>query len=874
MVRAFPLVLLCLLHVHAQTSPTGTIQGVVLDPSGAPAANVSVQARNVESGAARTAETGENGQFSMVGLPIGTYTLRAERAGFAPVNVAPFLVSVGQIVVQRITLPLAGVETKVEVTEKSDVVEAAASASSVALGYDRIEEAPAPNRSYLNFVSLAPGVSASSGSSTARVASAPRSPMADSGFSFAGLSGRNNSISIDGVDNRDEFTGGNRVAVGLEMIQEFRVSGVSVGAELGGAAGGLVNVVTRSGVNLWHGDWTFFAQNEGLNARGPEAEGTVKPRGRRYQPGVSTSGPIRRDRTFFSAAVEYERESGEERSETPEEAAAIIGPRVSRGLFPNEDRGAEASFKLNHQLGARDGFVLRYAFSRGRVAGDMQGSENFQDRSVLGRSTTTDHSLAGNWVSVLSPTRVNEFRVQVAQRSQTVRPNTDGPMFEIPGVVSFGQSYRLNGDRTENHYQAVENFSFVLGRHRLSAGADVHGVTLDSRIANRFGGIFIFPTLADFARGTPDVFLQAFGDARTRLNTVPVGLWIQERWQLNPELLLEAGVRYDRQRMPAGLPPSSNNFSPRLGLAWRPWPKTPLVFRAGFGLFSDRYPLAYLNQAAQNSFEQYATGADAVRALQSSKPVAGIAHHVYRASDRFPSTYSRKFSAGAERGFGQNTTLTVEASAVSGFHLPRIRHYLLEQTARSEYRGALIALNRRMSRELTFLFSYAAGQAKDDASDFDEQPSDPDNLRQDWSRSRQHQLHRLGLSAVFECPGMESITLAPVFTAGSGRPINALLTADYTGAYPISARPEGMPRNPYFGPATVSMDLRAMKTIRVKHERMWVQFGVESFNLLNHSNAVRVSPYYAAGRDRLPSYGGLIEAQNGRQMQLFMQIEY
>src|SRR5574340_393085 len=256
MVRVPLMALLCVFLAQAQTSPTGTIQGVILDPSGAPAAGAAVSVRNVESGAARTSESGENGQFSIVGLPIGTYTLHVERQGFAPMNVAPFLVSVGQIVVQRITLPLAGVETKVEVTEKPDAVEAAASASSVALGYDRIEEAPAPNRSYLNFVSLAPGVSPSSASSTARVASAPRSPMADSGFSFAGLSGRNNSISIDGVDNRDEFTGGNRVAVGLEMIQEFRVSGVSVGAELGGAAGGLVNVVTRSGVNLWHGDWT------------------------------------------------------------------------------------------------------------------------------------------------------------------------------------------------------------------------------------------------------------------------------------------------------------------------------------------------------------------------------------------------------------------------------------------------------------------------------------------------------------------------------------------------------------------------------------------------------------------------------------------
>src|SRR5260370_17724056 len=88
-----------------------------------------------------------------------------------------------------------------------------------------------------------------------------RNPANDSGFVFNGLRGRNNSISIDGVDNRDETTGGNRVALGIEMVQEFRVSGTSVGAEFVGAAAGIVNVVTPSGVNISPGDFTFSPPN-------------------------------------------------------------------------------------------------------------------------------------------------------------------------------------------------------------------------------------------------------------------------------------------------------------------------------------------------------------------------------------------------------------------------------------------------------------------------------------------------------------------------------------------------------------------------------------------------------------------------------------
>ena len=101
------------------------------------------------------------------------------------------------------------------------------------------------------------------------------------------------------------------------------------------------------------------------------------------------------------------------------------------------------------------------------------------------------------------------------------------------------------------------------------------------------------------------------------------GLWLQDRWQLRPRLLIELGGRFDRQRMPAGISSSSSNLSPRAGLAWRPSAKRPLVIRAGFGLFFDRYPLAFLNEALQKDgrlgFEQFAAGPPAAAALTLSR---------------------------------------------------------------------------------------------------------------------------------------------------------------------------------------------------------------------------------------------------------------
>ncbi len=899
------LLFLPVLAMAQSLSTTGVIQGIVTDPSGALLPGVRIIAAREGSGESRAVSTDYTGAFRLTALPIGVYTLRLEKADFGTVEVAPFLVSVGQTVVQRIEMKPAAIVEKIDVREAPDALQTAATSSNVALGYDRIEEAPAQNRNYLSFVFTAPGVAPSNGTNTRRSATATLNPANDSGMIFGGLRGRNNSMLIDGVDNRDETTGGNRVAIGLEMVQEFRVSGTEFAAEFGGAAGGIMNVVTRSGTNTWHGDATLFVQNERLSARNPESLAARKPRFRRYQPGASIYGPIKRDKAFFAAAVEQEWESSEEWSDAPEEALDAInqalrqskfsraGVRsVERGLFPADSAGTQIFFKSNYQLGAAHNISGRYAFSRGRATGDVQGADNFGDRSSRGGSLTKDHSFVAGWAAVPAADRVNDLRVQVSERSLDLTPNAGGAMLEIPGVLTLGQSWRLDASRAERHYEAVESFSLARGAHQFGFGGSLHLVKLDARLADRFHGIFLFSTLGDFSSGRPDVFLQAFGGGKSSFNTVPVAFWAQDRWQAASGLTVELGVRYDRQWLPPPLPSPNRNVAPRIGAAWKPWRGSPLVFRAGFGLFYDRYPLAFLNHAlvrdGSRGFEQYVAGPRAAEAFNIAlggsleTPLPGAARISYRPSSRFPATYSRKFVIGAERGFGKDTTLTAEYSFILGFHLPRIRNaalglppaYELEQTARSSFRGGSVVLNRRLSRELAFLASYSFGRTWDDSSDFDEHPMDPSDIRRDWALSRQHQAHRVAASALFEL--MEGITAAPIVTAGTGRPVNALDSTDAlrTGAYPLSARPFGLARNPYFSPGNFSCDLRLMKTIRMMKERTWFQFGIQFFNLTNHSNPLRISPYFAAGGKRLDSYRGVIETNNARQVEFFAQFEY
>lgn len=909
------------ISLEAQSlSSSGHVEGVVVDSGGAIVPDAEVRLQNQGTGTLRVFRSDQAGKFQFTAVPIGRYTLTVAAAGMAAFKIDMFFVSVGQTVSQRVELTPAGVVEKVEVKAETEALQTAATTSSIALGYDRVEETPSQNRNYLSFVFSAPGMSPSNGANTQRSAAGTHNVANDSGFVFAGLRGRNNSISIDGVDNRDETTGANRVAIGLEMVQEFRVTGTAVSAEFGGAAGGIVNVVTRSGTNRWRGDATMFLQNETLNARNAEISVPRKQQYRRYQPGASLNGPIRKDRTFFATAVETAWESGEEWSET----GATLRSRIERalaspvfakrsavvltsGLYPTKGHDTETSFKLNHTMSERHNLTARYAFSQGRVDNDVLGVDNFSDLSARGSSRLRDQSFVFALTSAISAARVNDLRFQFGQRDALITPNSSGPMIEIPGVITFGGSYRLDQTRSENHFEVVDSFSAVVGSHMLTMGGSIHRVTLDARLANRFAGLYVFPTLTDFEAGHPDVFLQAFGETRTQLSTTPVGFWFQDRWQPRQGVTIEAGVRYDRQRMPAGIPASSHNIAPRLGFAWRPSPRSPWVLRAGAGLFFDRYPLAFLNDAIQKSpgggFEQYATGPAAQQilfrtgggSLATATPLAPVGHYI--ASSDFPSTYAKRLSVGVERALDRDTTVSLEYTLAGGLHLPRPRNigglrqpvYLLEQTARSSYHGGTLTLNRRMTKEFTYLFTYTLGRSIDDASDFDEYPNDPSNLRPEWALSRQHQLHRLTVSALFEIPveewkqtpgwmkaTLQGFTLAPMFTYGSGRPLNALDSTDSfrSGAYPISSRPFGLGRNPFYGPGTRSLDLRAFKVIKVMKERAKWHVGAESFNLLNHINVLRVSPFYAAAGEKLANYSMPVEVLNARQIQLFAAFEF
>ena len=275
------------LSCAAQTSRVaGAIQGMILDQSGSAIAGASVTLRNQGTNQTRTTLTDAQGFFRAVELPVGQYELHVESPGFSPYANGAIVVSIGRVVQLAVRLAPATVQQQITVSEQPAPIDPTETTEATTIDHDRIEESPVISRNYLEFVLLAPQLVRSN----VQEGTGGKSALADSGFSFAGLRSRSNSLYIDGVENNDEFTGSARTELSPETVQEFQVVNNGLSAESGGGASGPINVITKSGVNTLHGDAFLFVQNGALNAREPFTNENGAPDLNRFRAGVSAGG--------------------------------------------------------------------------------------------------------------------------------------------------------------------------------------------------------------------------------------------------------------------------------------------------------------------------------------------------------------------------------------------------------------------------------------------------------------------------------------------------------------------------------------------------------------------------------------------------------
>lgn len=668
---------------------TGTVQGTAFDQTGSAIAGASVQLTNTATNQERTTTTDPAGSFIFTGVPVGLYRLTVEATGFARYENDTVESSLGAATFVAAHLVPATVQQQVAVSEQGPAIDVTQTTVATTVGPERIEESPVVSRNYLNFVLLAPSLSPTNNTRAAAVTGV----LADSGFTFAGQRPRSNSLYIDGVENNDEFEGSVRTELSPETIHEFQVVNNGLSAESGGGAGGSINVVTKSGANIHHGDAFLFVQNGTLNAKEPLTNETTKPELNRERVGLALGGPLIRDRTFFYMAGEQERSRGDDASLVDPAAASSINSllntgaylglvtrRLNAGTFGVERAETEASGRLDHQINASNSLLVKYGFTNNREVGDAFNVDGLVDPSSRGSGFTLDQGLTAGLNSILSATIGNNASVQISRRSQVLRTaDQTGPGIDVAGIVQFGRPFSGNGERTEDHYELLNGTSILRGRHLFRFGVDFDHLRESAGVADGFGAYYIFPTLADFLNGTPDEYLQSFGVPKTQFAVTKYAGFFQDHWTISRRITLDAGLRYEFEQLPSGMREDKNNFAPRLGIAFSPSQKW--VLRAGFGVFYDRYLLSAVNRVLEwngvGAFQQIAYGSLAHQIFTAAhggtpaNSAPGIAPSIFASSPTLSTPYSQIASAAVEQQLTQNMTISATYLFSRGVKLPR-----------------------------------------------------------------------------------------------------------------------------------------------------------------------------------------------------------
>jgi hypothetical protein len=277
---------------------TGALHVIVKDPRGNFVGNATVKVRDAEKGLERTATSDGQGGYSAQLLPPGTYSVTVDAAGFSGVLNTGVVITVGGLVELPVTLSVATGKEIVEVTSQADLVETSRSSTTDTIGQRRIDNLPINGRNYINFTLTDSQVVRDNAPNTG---AAPTS-----GLNMSGQRARSNLVNVDGEDATDNGVNGVRSTVSQEAVQEFQIITNSYAAEYGRASGGVVNIITRSGSNGFHGDIFGYLRNRNFQAVNPFST-VSNPAYTRVQAGAAFGGPIKKDKTYYYFAYEITR---------------------------------------------------------------------------------------------------------------------------------------------------------------------------------------------------------------------------------------------------------------------------------------------------------------------------------------------------------------------------------------------------------------------------------------------------------------------------------------------------------------------------------------------------------------------------------------
>jgi hypothetical protein len=663
--------------VSAQTNTTAAIGGTVSDPSDSAIPGAKVVATNTESGLRRETISSSRGEYRFILLPPGNYEINVEAQGFSPLSRKSVKLTVGEDRDLDLSLAVGASSQVVEVQSAAPLIETERSQQANTIGQQEVANLPISRRDYLTFALLAPGVSDSKALADATSFRVKQTP--DSGLSFYGSNGRGNSIAVDGGEANDSG-GGVRPTVSQETVQEFQVNRATYSAEYGGARGGIVNIITKSGGNQIHGSGFGFFRQQGMDATEPFAYNLdssdklvrVKPDSNRQQFGFTIGGPIAKDKTFFFMGYEglrrreskavpvltdpsiFQPTAAQEAvlKTFPAAVAAQLRPafvspqstidmfRKNSGVFPFASDDHKGLLRLDHRRGEHDMFTFRYNATNdyetnegiGALVGFSRGFvQNFFDSNAL-----------VSWTHIFSASVVNEFRGQFNYYdSFTGSVDPYGPALEIAGYGFFNRDRFLPSDVIQRRYEMGDNLSIMKGRHNFRIGGTILPRVNHTDSKTFMSGRFTFGTLPAafvssalpatltinalqaFNLGLAQSYQQGFGDGVVKAIYPFYAFYAQDNWHVTSNLTVNYGLRYEADMRKAPLPSQKKNFSPRIGLAWDPFNDKKTTIRAGYGIFYA--PIDFQIDYVVNALAQingYRQIAQVLTTLNAANPLA------------------------------------------------------------------------------------------------------------------------------------------------------------------------------------------------------------------------------------------------------------
>jgi len=622
------LVLLLCPAAFSQTI-TASLQGRVADSSGAVLTKANVTATNTETGFSRSTTSDELGQYKIASLLVGTYKVEVKAGTFQPQsrNVA---LTIGESATLDFSLVPGQVEQQITVTGESAMIEPTRTSTDTVIEQAQIKNLPVNGRQFIDFALLAPGVTI--GDTTSGSTDVIIEPVTK--LSFAGQNIHYNFIAIDGADNISTASGVQKTTPSTDAVREFRVINNTYSVEAGRAVGGIVNIITKSGTNEFHGSLYEYLRNDAVDAKSElAAPGLNKLRQNQF--GITLGGPISKNRTFFFGNYE-----GQRRSENPYYNSVILGNltlinqfKTSFGL-PTEQLSVnrQSDFdnflvKLDHSFTERQYMFLRYFFNDGRLTNVSPLNDGFDLPSGFKDNNLRDQSLVGSLASTFSSSLVNELRLQYGHRTFDFPTVTTQPHLEVLNTFTAGVN-RGNPDfYQESRTEIVDHATWQRGKHSVTFGGDFsHVNTLESfplfyPFEADFGCLLAVQCPFSLQAGAPQViFFERFkapnfteptfnpsvfqgqrissavrNQAQGETPHNYGGLYLQDTWQARSNLSLNLGLRYQFETFPANvLNGPKAEFDPRGGFAYDFGGKYNVVLRAGAGIFHGIIPMPLL----------------------------------------------------------------------------------------------------------------------------------------------------------------------------------------------------------------------------------------------------------------------------------------